>query len=191
MAQPAHEFNELPDVFWAWLAGFVDGDGCIGLYGKPHKRPLVTVVQKERYILDVIVAKLGVGSVCVKNGKQHGGPYHGITWGSAASRTLCARLLPYLVTPMKRERAALCAAWKPIEKHNRKNATERNPGYLAAIEMYKAGASMPEIGARLGVSPTGVLKWLRRAGVASRSLREAQMMSRERRLDRELDTRED
>lgn len=101
-----------PETFWAWLAGFVDGDGCIGIYrqeskGVVYQAARLVIAQKDRAVLDHIVAAVGAGSVskrgttaCSK--ATFGGTvmFHA-TFGSRATREVCAKLLPYLVTDKK------------------------------------------------------------------------------------------
>lgn len=182
MSRPPDPINELPDTFWAWLAGFLDGDGCIGLYGNGQRRlyPLVSISQKLRPVLDYIVKSLGVGSVSQREKRATGQVYYGITFGSAAAREICLRTLPFLVVPEKISAAKDCLAWKPLRRVERSNAMEANPKYAQAVSRYRSGLSLQAIGNELGVSSACVLKWLRRAGVKRRGLAEAQKKRRER-----------
>lgn len=52
--------------FTAWLAGFFDGEGCVGLYSSRHHRQVmlsVVLAQKDRTILDFIAACYPEGKV--------------------------------------------------------------------------------------------------------------------------------
>lgn len=60
------------DPFWPWLAGFVDGEGSIGLNRErdPRKhddyfayRPALQVVNTDRFSIEYIAQKIGSGSV--------------------------------------------------------------------------------------------------------------------------------
>jgi hypothetical protein len=109
---PVIRINDAPKVFWAWLAGFIDGDGCIGIYKQSgYMSPRLTFTQKDRAILDHIISVLGTGSI-----KQHtekdamvttfgGDPVFQLSFGSGATRKICARVSPYLLDPKKRRRA--------------------------------------------------------------------------------------
>jgi len=62
--------DSTPDpLFLAWLAGFVDGEGCITVLrgrtpkGNPRYDPYLTIANTDRPVLDAIAATLGHGGV--------------------------------------------------------------------------------------------------------------------------------
>ena len=65
------------EEFWAWLAGFWEGEGSLTMHvdrsGKRSVRPLLTVSQADRRPLDYIYERLKVGNVnlYIKKGTQN------------------------------------------------------------------------------------------------------------------------
>jgi hypothetical protein len=61
----------------AWLAGFFDGEGCVGIYPRGERerasgsRMRVTVTQRPRRVLDLIAAEYG-GHVYERSSGVHG-----------------------------------------------------------------------------------------------------------------------
>ncbi len=95
-----------PDTYWAWLAGFVDGDGSIGTYvnnGYPTIR--LSIAQKDRLVLEEIRQDLGVGSI---SGTL-------LVLGPAATREVLRRMMPYLRVKRFRAQEAL-DAWSERQK---------------------------------------------------------------------------
>ena len=100
--------------FWAWLAGFIDGDGCLGIYrqeGSPA--PRLAFTQKDRKILDHITDILETGSVTERSERCRqattfgGAKAHQLAFGSGATREICKHVLPFLYTKKVRARAIL------------------------------------------------------------------------------------
>ena len=93
-------------IFLAWLAGFVDGEGCVSLNrqrnkaGNPAYSPALTIVQTDRAILEHIAATLCEGGVYTcpavpVNGYAPRAKYQYVVNGRGALRVVAA-LLPYL-----------------------------------------------------------------------------------------------
>jgi hypothetical protein len=66
------------EEFWAWLAGFWEGEGSLNLYadkrgGNRTLRPLLTVSQSDRAPIDYIYERLRVGGVSLdtQRGKRN------------------------------------------------------------------------------------------------------------------------
>lgn len=103
MDYEAH-WNHIDSHFWAWLAGFIDGDGCIGAHkgGKTSSGtqmyPLrITISQKDRTILDQIRDILGAGNISRHNRTLPVVCVHySLRFGPAISRTLCKFIQPHL-----------------------------------------------------------------------------------------------
>lgn len=51
------------ETFWAWLAGFFDGEGCIATVIKPSPALWLKIGQKDRRVLHHIKKNLGVGNI--------------------------------------------------------------------------------------------------------------------------------
>lgn len=170
--------NEQPETFWAWLAGFIDGDGSFGVYANgPNVYPKLTIAQKDRAVLDYIVESVGLGSVAMRGHGSTGKVMHALTYGSRASMEVAKRVLPYLI--VKKADAAAMLDFQHIPKYERKNAPERNPLYQRALEMYQQGMSASAIGETLGIKGPTVNFWVRRAEL-TRDYREAQVLRRAR-----------
>lgn len=49
-------YPDLPEIYWAYLAGFVDGEGCISVYGWKNKkqksyRPKLRIAQTDQVVM--------------------------------------------------------------------------------------------------------------------------------------------
>ena len=86
--------------FLIWLAGFIDGDGCLSISHARSWRatkylPIITVTQANRTILDECQRRTGLGTVT--------GPYYYKTWVSwhwsvrGRQALLLAQWLPLIV----------------------------------------------------------------------------------------------
>ena len=86
------------DTDWAYLAGIVDGEGCITYRrnGKGRYYTRVTISQKRTQLLDWIVERFG-------------GAYSKTTWtcGSRHSEWILTEILPYLVVKKDQAEVAL------------------------------------------------------------------------------------
>ncbi len=164
--------EELPETFWAWLAGFIDGDGCIGCYSGKAR---VTIAQKDLAPLQYILWMLGYGSIASIKGQD----LYAAAFGPAASRELCRRVLPYLRTK-KRQKAEKILGWQPIDIHDTARAPHKHPKYGQVVELYQSGIGSTEITRRLGITEATVLNWISHAGLKARTLSEAQKLRRAR-----------
>jgi len=169
MSDTTHLFNhDLPETFWAWLAGFIDGDGSIGFAQSPNggqPRCDVQIGQKGREILDSIVRDLGVGSVIFNRQLPDSDSiYYCLRLGSKAGRLVCERILPYLRDPGKKERATKAVAWKRLMPGEWSTSPEKHDLFLEAIKLYREGMSSAVIAERLGLKPKRVASWVARAG---------------------------
>jgi hypothetical protein len=93
-------------VDWAWLAGFIDGEGTItlSLYRKRDNThglyPEIIVAQKDRWVLDYIHQSVGMGSI-----KKNGNGSHVWYVRGTKVKALLDQLLSHLV--VKQESAKL------------------------------------------------------------------------------------
>lgn len=172
--------KEQPETFWAYLAGFVDGDGCIGLYenGGGTRRKYtygkVVVMQKDPAILHWIVDQVGEGSVCKRGKSGFSSDMHYISWGSRASREICEKLLPYLV--IKKDKAMKVLEYK---KKPRGDSFRNRPELPEVVRLYQTGISAKEVAETMKLNPLTVNDWLRKMGL-TRSLSESQKLRRAR-----------
>lgn len=169
------------DTFWAWLAGFIDGDGSIGCYYQSGRSvPRVTIAQKERDVLDYIVECVGTGSVGKRGHTSTGNVMHALVFGSKKSRELCEEIYPYLW--IKKVKAKAVINWKPKAVHERRNYRCNHPKHDECIRRYKAGESANTIHLDTGVKGSTILDWARKLGV-SRTFKESQRLRRKREAD--------
>lgn len=170
--------GNLPSTFWAWLAGFVDGDGCIGVYRMMgYLNVRLTIAQKDPTMLYEIRDALGTGSVARRGKTKTKGVMHALVFGSAASREVIRQMLPYLRG--KKEDAKAALEWKHIPKYERKNSATKHPKYDEVMSRYRAGESAQALSQETGVKDATILYWVRTAGI-SRSFQEAQRLRRKR-----------
>lgn len=94
------------DTEWAYMAGFVDGEGCISAHPSPkrkhtprHRRPYLTISQRVEAPLTYIQGIFGGWMKIDSRGKY--------VWGCGGMRmkAILEGMLPYLV--LKRKEAAL------------------------------------------------------------------------------------
>ena len=166
-----------PETFWAWLAGFIDGDGTVGCYstkGSAQPLPSIRIAQKDPAVLAWIVDKLGTGSV-----QRLQGGYcdtHQLAFGSKASRQVAAKIASYLQVAKKRHMAESFATFEP--KPRGKPSHER-PEFQKAVELYAQGRSCKDIAATLGVKAATINYWLRSRGL-TRTYQQAQQLRRKK-----------
>jgi hypothetical protein len=104
--------KELSPIFAAYLAGVVDSDGHVALYGRKNRdgvgvyRPHLSVVNTYKPLLERIQEETGVGGVCVQH-KETDRRKTSYVWNSVseAATTTLSQLLPYLL--VKKDRAEL------------------------------------------------------------------------------------
>ena len=111
-----------PDsTFLAWLAGFVDGEGCITLNrrlnaaGNPSYSAVLMIANTDRTILEHIGGTLGVGGVYAKGGDRHfpnTRPAWQWTVGGRQAREVVALIRPYV--RLKRAQADALLEFKPL-----------------------------------------------------------------------------
>jgi len=168
---------DLPETFWAWLAGFVDGDGTIvfeHVKMTPNERVRLSIAQKDRRPLDWIRERIGTGSVLLSRTND----VHHLRFGSSASRRIIEKLQPYLQLPDKVERAARALAWKAIGRGERSNSPEKQGNFDEVCRLYRSGLSSSEIAELLQMEQKQVLRWASRVGITRTAKQMARLRSR-------------
>jgi hypothetical protein len=118
------ECAKLTDAQAAYIAGFLDADGSVILYGRGEKARLrVSFTNRHKETLEWIVAVTGVGNVA--GGKRQNAK-HSYCWNafvnSEAAETLLTQVAPFMIT--KRTQAELA-----IDFHRKLH----NPAYASDI----------------------------------------------------------
>lgn len=92
---PLPRVVDTPETFWAYLAGFFDGEGCITRISKSSWR--IDLYQKDSSILEAICLELGYGRVAVKNimAGYHPCQMHMIQFYGRNARAVALGMLPY------------------------------------------------------------------------------------------------
>ncbi|SNT65121.1 hypothetical protein SAMN05421812_12048 [Asanoa hainanensis] len=112
------------EVEKAWVAGILDGDGCVTLHGyaasKAYRKPLIVVDSTDIEILQELSRLYGGGLVVKKKAKDH--HLQAWTWrlyGSDKVLALIADVLPYMRCAVKVDRATLLAnEYKHVTRRN-------------------------------------------------------------------------
>lgn len=171
--------NKNKRLFWPYLAGLVDSDGCIGIYksktaGKTYLRPLLNITQANKEFLEGLKMEIGFGSVVLRGKGKTGKQVYNLTFGSKATKELCKFLCLYLhVQKANAERVLR------HEYITRFDSAVQRPESQEAAKLYESGIPISEIAKRLNKKPATVNYWLRRKGI-TRSLSEAQRLRRQR-----------
>jgi len=110
----------MPETFWAWLAGFIDGDGHLGIYPAGATLEIVNVdTETLKWIHDTL--GFGYYSPLQTNGGRQRQPWKWGCYGNGL-RVVLPRIIPYL--RVKHERAVLLLEYVERFKHPGKKRTE-------------------------------------------------------------------
>lgn len=87
--------DDLPETFWAYLAGIIDGEGTISVYSIGAQ---LTIANTHLPLLVTIQEKLGCGSIQTL-GMRGGRTSQAYKWGCYATglRRILPKILPYLI----------------------------------------------------------------------------------------------
>lgn len=99
----------MSETEWAWLAGFVDGEGCISLSKKGT--PTLSIGNTDSVVIEVIKELCGVGKISCyppKN-RKHKDYYVFSLHGVDNLYTVLTKITPYLI--VKRAHALLMSAF--------------------------------------------------------------------------------
>ena len=152
----------MPDVFWAYFAGFLDADGCIGIYKQTKHEQIyhvarVIISQKDREVLDYFRSVLKTGWVSKCGKTSAGNTMHQLVFGSAVSREICRKVLPYL--RIKCVKAQAVIDWK--KKIHALAVTERDE-YPLALKLFKQGCSRRVISEKAAVPYATISYWVQK-----------------------------
>jgi hypothetical protein len=121
------------ELDYAWVAGLIDGDGCITLGTVPggYRKPLLVVDSTDPEIIDELLALFRGNLTLKKNVKPH--HRQGWSWRvSGADRVLAILrcIAPYMRCSIKKERAYLLL-------NEYKSVTPRNGYYTPQLRLLK------------------------------------------------------
>lgn len=101
--------NKKTKEFWIWLAGFVDGEGCIGIYKETDNRrntwtlrPSFQITNTDKGVIDYIVENIG-GTYCSHKRllPNHKIQYHWMLRDRKRLLESMNNMLPYLIIKKK------------------------------------------------------------------------------------------
>lgn len=119
----------------AWLAGYIDGDGCITLTkrsGRQFRDPWIVIDSCDLEMLEYVQSIAGGAIVPKAKSKEHHN--QAFSWrlkGALKINSVLSQVYPYLRCPVKRDRAKmLIQEWHSI--------TPRNGQYTEDLRRLKA-----------------------------------------------------
>jgi hypothetical protein len=144
--------NFTDDQFAAWLTGFTDGEGYIGVAPTARKNVScvrIVIANTVEETIRAIQKRLGYGAV--RSQKQRENWKRKYTW-SVSSLQNSERFLIFVYNFLTIKKDAADRAFARIEeaKDNFRRRAERNAAIIAAA---KSGEYKKDIGARYGLSP--------------------------------------
>ena len=100
--------DDMTDVQLAWLAGIIDGEGCIRVsFSKNCYSAGVIITNTDKLMMDTIISLTGLGKVHLQRRKDKSKDC--LYWDIYSNKDildLLTRMLPYLV--VKKVRARIC-----------------------------------------------------------------------------------
>ena len=120
----------MKDTEAAWLAGYIDGDGCISIHnqtGREFRRLSLTIDSTDLCLLERVKDLTGTGTIVAKKKyKKHHSQAHSWRAGSAYRVIeILEAILPYLQCPSKIQRAKLVVDnWRKVTPKNGKYTDE-------------------------------------------------------------------
>jgi hypothetical protein len=155
--EPAKPFDEsradiaaMPqDVFLAYLAAVIDGEGCIQSAKKPT--PRLDVTNTDRPFLDAIHLRVGVGSIYVSHDHPERGWKKAYKWmiqNAAGCLAVCEAVLPYLQIKTDKAKEAITVI--------RDKFVAKAVWRERIISLAVGGATRREVQAATGSSPATI-----------------------------------
>ncbi len=138
--------KEITDINKAWMAGFIDGEGCLSIYKQirknrpsPSWRPFVTIANTHRGCLNIFVENYG-GHIRF-NSEKRSNKKTGVKWSDSWSwycpqssiLKLCNDLMPYFV--IKKENAQILTTFiTHVHNTKRKKGGRRQNGTFSGSD---------------------------------------------------------
>jgi hypothetical protein len=117
--------NNITEIQKAYIAGFFDGEGSIGVYfnkssrknnPKKYAKLLIRMSQNDRRVLDWIQEIIGCGSVHAKKKKPDRALQHDLVLSHEQARLLINEIKPYLKVKMEQVEKSLLLDSKNIKR---------------------------------------------------------------------------
>jgi endogenous inhibitor of DNA gyrase (YacG/DUF329 family) len=121
---------ELSEAARMYLAGLIDGEGCIQFTSKLQARadgslplhPALRITNTSMPLLERIVAVAGCGGIYERSRQSAAHrPLYDVTWSSGQAVELLRQLLPFLV--IKRRQAEIVLAWADLDAAGRRGCS--------------------------------------------------------------------
>jgi hypothetical protein len=102
------------ETFKSWLAGFIDGEGCIGTNGK-SKQIRITIANTNKEVL-LLIQKLYGGCLVTQKHTKHPDwkTAYRLSWSSKKALSVLYDVLPYLI--LKQSQAKICLTINAIQR---------------------------------------------------------------------------
>jgi len=119
--------SRMSDHERAYLAGFFDGEGSVGIYTRGKVFPVmsVTIVQNSSPVVDALFLRWSetLGGSFYKRLSESGRAK--LQWQATGANavTILEEMLPYLI--LKREQAELCLRWESLKSGVRRGKNGR------------------------------------------------------------------
>lgn len=167
------------DVFYPYLAGLIDAEGTMGIYGSKsgknnvvYATPKMQIPQLDKDFLSGLREEIGFGSVVKRGLSGSGKQMWCLGFGSKRAVEVARKIRPFLILKADDADALL----SHTAKVRVDSATERSEAQEAKL-LYESGMSATDVAKQLGRKPATVNYWLRQMG-ATRTLEQAQKLRR-------------
>lgn len=120
----------MKDTEAAWLAGYIDGDGCVSIHNQTNrefKRLVISIDSTDLCLLERVKQLTGTGTIVAKKKSQdhHSQAYSWRAGSAYKVIEILETILPYLQCPSKIGRARLVVEnWRRVTPKNGKYTEE-------------------------------------------------------------------
>jgi hypothetical protein len=126
---------QVKDVEWAYIAGFFDGEGSVGVYhrtaggnakGAIYYTTMVQISQKRRAVLDWMVERTGLGTVMQYKDRRTHDMHKWYVQGNSSCLTFLRFIAPYVIEKKDQVELAVhfCRNFKNMTNDARDNVIE-------------------------------------------------------------------
>lgn len=129
--------------FWVWLAGFIDGDGCVYISKKRNKNRIgfqltlrVEIAQSNKKVLEAIKSDIGFGSnIWNKQRSNKWKDAYALKFSSNQALEILEKIYPYL--RVKKEQVKYAIKFQRLVKNNMGNGNRLLKSYWEKQLFYR------------------------------------------------------